>query len=503
MAQVATASLIFLLAVASLGGADPPVPWPPTALIPDQAPSNLPGGAWYEAEDALCRAMGRSLMEQCEAWVAPGVAGGVRATVVHPVDGRIFLAGNTSATAPGATVRALDPATGKGLWDQDLGDDGPDDLWSLARVGTDRLAVTGVAAIDGTHVAHVAVLDSASGSVVWSRTYPRDLGDGVAYRVGATPDGARIIVAGWELVGYRDHDIFAAGLDAATGDEVWRTSVSGTLPGYDRAWALDIRPQGDLVFVAGDVYNDTPEYRNPDDAVVLALDPRTGRVAWTARYDHPVHSTDRFVAVASSPSGDAVFAVGGSSSGNVLIGGTALDWVVAAYDAHTGGERWTQRHNGEDDDLDEARRLAITPDERTLVVTGRTRGAGDGDQATTIAYDAATGAVRWTEVFDGDGGDHIDFPYGLAIHPTGQQAYVALWMDGEYGASGGAFGTLAYNVTTGAMAWRARWAGGLIPATAVLVPDGSRLILPGNHPGDGIAAYDPGGPGGMLRGHFP
>jgi DNA-binding beta-propeller fold protein YncE len=76
-----------------------------------------------------------------------------------------------------------------------------------------------------------------------------------------------------------------------------------------------------------------------------------------------------------SPDGSLVF-VTGESVGDA----TALDYATLAYDATSGARRWTSRYSGPSFD-DRATSLGVSPDGTAVFVTGVSSGTSTDDYA--------------------------------------------------------------------------------------------------------------------------
>ena len=77
-----------------------------------------------------------------------------------------------------------------------------------------------------------------------------------------------------------------------------------------------------------------------------------------------------------------------------------LDWATIAYSAATGARRWVKRHDGPVSSNDYASALALSPDGKTVYVTGNSWLADRENRTApteyvTIAYRTATGARLW------------------------------------------------------------------------------------------------------------
>ncbi|MHB1432532.1 MAG: hypothetical protein ACYCVZ_10505 [Streptosporangiaceae bacterium] len=90
--------------------------------------------------------------------------------------------------------------------------------------------------------------------------------------------------------------------------------------------------------------------------------------------------------------------------------------------------------------------LAVSPDGRTVYVTGRSQGRTSGYDVATVAYNASTGARRWVSRYNGPANLN-DFGTGIAVGPRGQVVYVT----GGYGMPGIRLGwaTVAYKSSSG------------------------------------------------------
>ena len=226
------------------------------------------------------------------AWALAMPEGNNQATpIVH--DGVMFLA------SPGNVVQALDAATGEVIWEHRH--QYPEDAasWGATRsiaLYRDKVYLT-------TYDAAILALDARTGEQVW-KTTKADYRKGFAQTAGPAIANGVVVsgVNGCER--FEDEGCFITGHDPDTGEELWRTSTiaqpgdvnSGTwgdipphLRGGGDTWipgAYD--PDLDLFFIGTaqakpwvaasrgmSTYNDAL-YTNS----TLALNPRTGEVAW-------------------------------------------------------------------------------------------------------------------------------------------------------------------------------------------------------------------------------
>lgn len=203
---------------------------------------------------------------------------------------------------------------------------------------------------------------------------------------------------------------------------------------------------------------------------------RPGTPLWTARYSGPGNNISRDSAaccVAVSPNGKLVF-VSGYSNGRY-----SLDWATVAYKASTGARVWLKRYKDPDNMGAAALALAVSASGRTVYVTGYTTGKISGQDYLTVAYNAATGAVRWQRRYNGPG-NGLDIADSVSVSPNGSKVYVT--GDSALSATEGGYTTLAYSAATGRQLWvrRYRSPGRTGTATSVVVsPGGDKVFVTG------------------------
>src|SRR5207249_763138 len=179
--------------------------------------------------------------------------------------------------------------------------------------------------------------------------------------------------------------------------------------------------------------------------------------------------------VAVAPDGSRVFVTGYSQGTNLRD-----DYVTLAYDAGSGALLWSQRYNGPGNGRDDGNSVGVSPDGSMVFVTGGSRGASSYQDYATLAYDATTGGLQWEERYDGPvGGD--DQATSLAVSPDG--SWVVVTGSSHGGASRTDYATVAYDAHDGTPLWVQRYAGrshAFDDAAAVVVaPDGSRVFVTG------------------------
>jgi len=260
---------------------------------------------------------------------------------------------------------------------------------------------------------------------------------------------------------------------ASPGTRLWLSSLAGPGRADDQASAAAASPDGTAVFVTG-TFGASSLPSSGEDYGTVGYDATTGEQLWASRYDG-VGGADLATAIAVSPDGRAVF-VTGESDGPPRSNGQANAYATVAYNAATGKQLWASRHDGhgEGDNFEFAKAIAVSPDGRTVFVTGEASARALAGY-TTVAYRAATGEQEWVRTYDGGGG-----ATALAISPDGRTLFVT----GDVGRkrSGFDYGTIAYDARTGVRRWVSLYAQptGNTDARAVQVsPDGRMVFVTG------------------------
>ena len=287
--------------------------------------------------------------------------------LVH--DGVLYIAN------PGAIVQALDAATGDMLWQYERGADAPGDSFGGPPPGgiARNIAIYQDKIYLNTADAHVVAIDARTGQEVWDA----DINQGVGFQFSSgsiIADGR--VVSGLTGCGrYREETCYIVGLDAETGDELWRTSTIA-LPGQR----------------GGDTWGDLP------------LMFRAGSDSWIPGSYDPVTRTLFHGTSQAKPWARAVR----GTDGDALYTNSTL-----ALDPATGEMKWYYQHlPGETLDMDEVfERILVEYDGRRSVFsmgkigvlwelaleTGRFRSAHDLGYQTVADIDPATGAVTYRD----------------------------------------------------------------------------------------------------------
>ena len=326
-----------------------------------------------------------------------------------------------------------------------------------ARIGLPAAAASVAAAAlclasAGASTASVAVRAAGGpGSQLWVSSYngPNHSFD-VASAAVTSPDGNMLFVTGSSAGPKNTDDYATVAYNPATGAQLWVSRYNGP-GGGNEPFAIGISPDGSTVYVTGESVGAGPGATF--DYATVAYDAKTGAQKWLRRYNGPQNGADVAKSLAVSPDGGTVYVTGYSG-----VPGQ-YDYATIAYNAATGAQRWLSRYNGRAGRNDQGRAVAVSPDGRTVYVTGRSQGMRSGYDIATVAYSAATGAQRWAGRYDGPA-NLDDFGTALSVAPGGQVLYVT----GGVGAPGRQLGfvTIAYKSSSGKALWTSRTRGSSI-----------------------------------------
>jgi len=335
----------------------------------------------------------------------------------------------------------------------------------VAGLGSAAPAAGSVSAVDGPA--------AVPGAQLWASSGPA--GDPGATSV-AAPAGGTVFVTGLSP-GSGDLDYATVAYDAATGAQLWVSryvNING-LGGRPPGASVAVSPDGGTVVIAGGIFSNASGW----GYLTVAYDAATGAQRWARQYYGRSSGTDQAAAIAVSPDGRTVLVTGKSWGGR-----SAYDYATVGYDAATGAQRWVSRYNAPGNGKDVARALAVSPDGRTVYVTGKSTGRTSNLDYATVAYKTATGAQRWVSRYN-DPGNGSDDARSVAAGPGGHAIYVT-----------GTTATVSYNAATGAQRWvRPTGPGHGISRTAYAVaasPDGRAVYVTGDgfNSGYNTVAYD-------------
>lgn len=243
---------------------------------------------------------------------------------------------------------------------------------------------------------------------------------------------------------------------APAGTRLWAARFDGGSTRSATATGVATSPNGATAYVTGLTTLGGLTPMNAYDTV--AYNAATGAVRWVARF-HGINGRHAAgnPAIAVSPDGSKVFVFGHFLNRG---GGFRGEFMMLAYDAATGHQLWSTFGQC----TLPARAVVVSPDSSTVYATG-----SNFNGYCTVAYNAATGAVRWQAAYQ----------TGQFIHPTASS--LALSPDGSALFVTGTAGTVAYTASTGSQLWadhyKQRWRRS--NNHVAVSPDGSTVFVAG------------------------
>ncbi len=172
-----------------------------------------------------------------------------------------------------------------------------------------------------------------------------------------------------------------------------------------------------------------------------------GGQLWTATYNGPANQDDAAVGLGLDPSGN-IYVTGTSFAGRDPIG--EEDYLTIKYNAG-GTQQWVARYNGPISEPDRATAIAVDKSGNSYV-TGYSRGVGL--DIATVKYNTS-GTQQWVARHDGPA-HSSDIAYAIVLDNSGN-VYVT-GSDQEI-VNNTDYCTLKYSATTGALQWKAHYAG--------------------------------------------
>lgn len=354
--------------------------------------------------------------------------------------------------------------------------------WDAAQVvATDsagNVYVTGYSTVRGSNYHYVTVKYSASGNLLWSRTY---IGPGNASDLpnAMVVDGSGNVYVTGQSVGN------GTGYDYATikydthGNEMWIRRYNGYQSGTDIAAAIAVDGAGN-VYVTGSSGN----VLTPASDFVTIKYAAGGDEVWVRRYDWGAF--DEAHAIAVDGSGNVY--VTGATHQNIR-GGLDHNFLTFKYNA-AGELQWSQVYNGPANLYDSPSALAVDRG-GNVYVTGSSEGIGSGYDYATIKYDA-TGHTVWVNRYNGPG-NGFDAARALAIDSAGN-VYVT-GSSGDFGPNID-YATIKYD-TYGHQLWLARYngsGGGSDVANSMVLDQTGNIYITGQSLGKasgyGTVKYD-------------
>ena len=293
---------------------------------------------------------------------------------------------------------------------------------SLAADPNGRVCLTGT-----TPNGYATVTYSSSGTLLWTKILP-----------GPTLSHPDVIAdgAGGFVVTGSSGSLFTQKYFSTSGAIAWTNLHAGWLHVSEIANAVTVSSEG-TVFVTGS---------SNGDFLTIAYS-ATGTPLWTNIFTGPGRNFDGAISAASDMNGNVV--VTGSSSRTT--DSSSVDYATVKYSG-TGVPVWTNRYNGQIDNVDQPVAVAIDG-VGNVFVTGHSHGGVALADYATINYSAA-GVPLWTNRYSGPA-NRADQPAGLVVDGSGN-VIVTGYSTGV--SSSADYATLKYS-NSGVPQWTNRYNG--------------------------------------------
>jgi DNA-binding beta-propeller fold protein YncE len=394
------------------------------AVSPDGTRIYVTGDAGHFGTVAYDAALGTQL------WTASYDGGGIDdvawAVAVSPDGSTVVVTGESDVSnqLDYATV-AYDADSGEQRWAARY--DGPaglSDYPSAIGISPDgtRVFVTGTSSAGDAHTDYATVAYSvADGQQLWASRYTGSRTRvNHPYGLAVSPDGLTVYVTGNSFRSPRGYEAATVAYDVAGGTKRWVNRFNGRSGnGDDLAWAMAASPDGQYVFVTGCSGDQLDCFAagSSADFATFAIATGAGHEIWRTRFDGPGHGYDSARSLAVSGDGSKVYVTGSST------GASDLDYAVVGYYASSGLPVWKAGYRGPPGSSDIPCCVKVSPDGSTVFVTGSSSLSYDLTDFATIALDASMGTGLWVARFDSEFHDY-DSPFGLGVSPDSKSVYV-------------------------------------------------------------------------------
>lgn len=250
----------------------------------------------------------------------------------------------------------------------------------------------------------VTVAYSSSGDQMWVHVYDGPATENDGGEAIEVDSAGNVYVAGYSSGNGTYSDFVTIKYDSL-GNEQWLVRYNGPGNLNDTAWALEIDESGNVYVFGSSAGTDS------DLDYVIVKYNSDGEEQWNTRYDGPGHEVDRVTDGAIDSDGN-LYVTGWSAGDN-----TGWDFATVKYNS-LGEELWVARFNGSDDNIDQARSIALDQFGNSFV-TGVTRTGFSSatENMVTIKYDS-DGNEQWVQVYEGPYGNS-DMGFAVEIDPSG------------------------------------------------------------------------------------
>jgi len=260
-------------------------------------------------------------------------------------------------------------------------------------------------------------------------------------------DGAgNVYVTGYsdQLTGTFINDDVATVKYSPSGFQLWVSRFDGARQRADAGSAVKTDANGNVI-VTG--YTTVPNGAYTKKDYLTIKYSTLGAQLWTATYNGPGNQDDAAVGLGLDQSGN-IYVTGTSFAGRDPVG--EEDYLTIKYNPG-GAQQWVARYNGPISEPDRVTAIAVDKSGNSYV-TGYSRGVGL--DIATVKYNSG-GAPVWVARHDGPA-HSSDIAYAIVLDNSGNVYVTGSDQEIVYNTD---YCTLKYSATTGALQWKAHYAG--------------------------------------------
>lgn len=359
------------------------------------------------------------------------------------VDLELDASGNTYATGASYNGTSYDWVTvkynsdGVELWRRSYGGTGIDEPHALVLDGANNVIVTGSRFISGTDwdIATVKI-NGTTGAIIWSVINPGSAQFDNGVDVTVDPFN-NVLVLGALNVAPGNTDFVIIKYSPGGGGLTWSRTLGGAFNDNPKVILTDaasnVYVTGNHEFSIGTTYFD---FR-------VAKYNSVGTLQWSVTEDSGFGKLDTPFAMALDASNNVI--VTGSGFTDIL---NEEDFMTVKFSGATGAMIWKRLYAGDAEALDVANAVVVGSSNR-VYVTGKSKSIATSEDYYTIAYNS-TGTELWSSRYTTPG-LRYDEAKDMRISADGLSLYITGYS--FYPATNNDFATLKYNATTGAILW--------------------------------------------------
>jgi sugar lactone lactonase YvrE len=387
-------------------------------------------------------------------------------------NGRVYTAAIGYAQAGQfVLVTARDAATGALVWSAEASVGEASVVAAdvlLTPDGARLFVIAGVGPWSGDYFSRVLAFDVLSGAQQLAFDYAGANGEDVELHDAAFDASGRTLYAcGLRALTLADSSMLTVAFDASSGAVQWERSYEGV---DGEAWesgsALAVDPVHAFVMVTGS----SPGAFTGRDYVTIAYTPGGAR-QWIARHAGAGNSNDVPMAIAVSPDGEHVVVSGDMQDGDETVG----------YSSLTGSVEWTATAAASAQEDSDGLHVAFAPDSNAVYVACHVEPQGSWWRDLRVAaFGSASGALQWSSDYASPAlGWSGDKPVAMIVAPSGARVYAL--SASQFGYSALYPVAIAFDAAQGAVVWTdVGWPTSVhtdVPTSLALSADGASVYF--------------------------